>query len=207
MSAIILCTRAGEGQRHRVDASEVRRDGLHRPRSPATVVLMDEPLHFGGGKLAMRLTDRVEDHVCPGRHGGQHAGRQPRFQPLGHLLALETARGGLTPTATVSVHPWSTGRPPRPCCLACRWGKRPRRAYDAARAGRGTSCRPRALPWGASPRRAGGADPPFAALATHPGHHRPAGQRTWGLPRRWGAAREPPIHIKLTLSSWPCGLQ
>jgi len=62
------------------------------PRSPATVVLMDEPLHCSGGKLAMRLTDHGEEHVRPGRHGGQHAGRQPRFQPLRHLLARETAR-------------------------------------------------------------------------------------------------------------------
>jgi hypothetical protein len=85
--------RRGEQTLHDlVDASGVRRDGL--PRSPATMVLMDEPLHSGGGKLSMRLTDHGEEHVHPGRHRGQHAGRQPRCQSLRHLLARETARAG-----------------------------------------------------------------------------------------------------------------
>jgi hypothetical protein len=68
------------------------------PRSPATVVLTDEPLNFGGGKLSMRLTDHGEDHAGPGRYGGQHAGRSHASSHCATFGHLRQRAGEPSPT-------------------------------------------------------------------------------------------------------------
>ena len=60
------------------------------PPSPEATALMHQLLHFGGGEFSMRLTDHVEDHACPVRHGSEQAGRQPRLQPMRRALDFWT---------------------------------------------------------------------------------------------------------------------